>query len=370
MKTKVIAINIILFLGIYLMSDIFFSRFIFTQSVDHKCYEHTNEGRFYQMKKNCFANMRLISSINSFKVYTDIYGRRFSGEKKELGKKNIVFLGDSQTFGVGSDWNDTFVGMLEKKYKNFNFHNLAVPSYSPTVYNHVLKNFLEKNKTEIEKIFVLIDLTDVGDEANRWEIINNHPSLKNEKIFYKKKTGFSKFKKENFKGLYLMASSIRSFFREIDKNNDKIVGEYRPVDGNPTGGYIYTDHEILTGCNKEIQKTQWWSCGGVDYGLKKIQENIIELGSISSKINSELYIIIIPWPDTLNFGQKFFNWENYGNNLCTKSNCAKLINLFPKFNEIKRKHNDWLETLYLNNDIHLTNTGNRMIAEEIKLLAF
>ena len=48
---------------------------------------------------------------------------------------------------------------------------------------------------EVDKIFVLIDLTDVSDEANRWEIKNNYPKLMNEKIFYKKNVGFSKFKK-------------------------------------------------------------------------------------------------------------------------------------------------------------------------------
>ena len=27
--------------------------------------------------------------------------------------------------------------------------------------------------------------------------------------------------------------------------------KYKPVNGNPTGGFIYTNHQVLTGCNKE-----------------------------------------------------------------------------------------------------------------------
>ena len=52
-------------------------------------------------------------------------------EKKVTKNKNIIFLGDSQTFGVGSNWEDTFVGILEERFQKYNFFNLGVPSYSP-----------------------------------------------------------------------------------------------------------------------------------------------------------------------------------------------------------------------------------------------
>ena len=38
--------------------------------------------------------------------------------KKSIKDNNIIFLGDSQTFGVGSDWQNTFVGLLKKSFKN------------------------------------------------------------------------------------------------------------------------------------------------------------------------------------------------------------------------------------------------------------
>tara|TARA_B100001540_G_scaffold312587_1_gene333970 strand:+ start:139 stop:1113 length:975 start_codon:yes stop_codon:yes gene_type:complete len=324
------------------------------------------------MKSSCFANMRLISSIDSFKVYTDNNGFRFSGIRRGPKDNNLVFLGDSQTFGVGSDWENTFVGMLESEFEKYNFFNLAVPSYSPTVYEYILNKFLEKESLSISKIFVLIDLTDVGDEANRWEVINGRPNLKNEKIFYKKSEGFSKFKKENFKGLYLISSKLRSYLRKVksSKNFNSNEERYKPVNGNPTGGYIYTDHNVLTGCDTIEKKTNWWKCGQIEQGLMKLEKNIINLGSIASQLNSEFYIIIMPWPDTLNFGQTKFNWEKFANNLCEKSNCKKLVNVFPKFKKIKNEEKNWLEKLYLKDDIHLTEEGNRIVADEIKANLF
>ena len=78
----------------------------------------------------------------------------------------------------------------------------------------------------------------------------------------------------------------------------------------------------------------------------------------------------MPWPDTLNFGQTQFNWEKFAFNLCVKSNCNKLINVFPKFRKTKEEKKNWLDYLYLPYDIHLTIEGNTIIADEITNNAF
>ena len=45
-------------------------------------------------------------------------------------------------------------------------------------------------------------------------------------------------------------------------------------------------------------------------------------------MNSEFYIVIYPWADTLSNGQKVFNWENFANEICKNSHCDEVINLF------------------------------------------
>ena len=40
-----------------------------------------------------------------------------------------------------------------------------------------------------------------------------------------------------------------------------------------------------------------------------------EISYLSNKIDSEFYIVIFPWVETLTFGQNEFNWENYMNTL-------------------------------------------------------
>ena len=55
-------------------------------------------------------------------IYTDNNGYRIPSKNyKYLGKKNIFILGDSVTFGNGVKENETFIGLLRKKYKEINF---------------------------------------------------------------------------------------------------------------------------------------------------------------------------------------------------------------------------------------------------------
>ena len=363
MKLKTILINSILFVIFYVIGDLVFSNFIFTRSVDHKCYIHINEGKFYKLRKNCFAKMRIISTIDPYKVYTNEKGQRYSGRKINKRPKNIVFLGDSQTFGVGNDWDNTFTGVIENKTRKYNVFNLGVPSYSPTVYSYVFDNFISKNKINIHKVYVLIDLTDIADESNRWKIVGGVPEL-NEKKIIDKSDFITKFKRENLKGVHLISTNLRFFLRKLKKgkvNNER----YRPVDGNPTANFIYKNHQDIEDCNSTTIKTKYWKCGGINLGLKKTEQEILRLSYAARNYGSEFYIIIMPWPDTLNFGQKIFNWENYTSNLCKKSSCDGVINLFREFENIKLKEINWLEKIYLKDDIHLTPLANKIVAEKI-----
>ena len=371
MRFKTFIINFIIFIFLFIISDVVFSNFIFKRSVDNKCYEHIDEGRFYRLRKNCFANMRFVSTVDSYKVYTDKNGIRYSGEKRISKDENLVFLGDSSTFGLGVEWKDTFTGIIEKKFLKYNVYNLGMPSYSPTVYKYVLEEFIKNNKKKISKVFVFIDLTDVSDEGTRWLLHNGKPSLTTKKIVQKIPSAFSKFKKENFKGAYFAASKIRSFIRNLKKESPKNnIEQTNLTDGTFVGGFLYTNHKKISGCYEETQENQFWKCNGVDKGLKKIEKKISEISEIVKSLNSELYLITAPWPDTLTFGQTVFNWEEFNKKLCLENNCNGLVSMFPTFKKIKSNDKNWLETIYLKNDVHFTPLGNKLFAEEIIKMAF
>ncbi len=244
-----------------------------------------------------------------------------------------------------------------------------MPGYSPSVYNYILQNLVKTKDIKGDKVFVVIDLSDVHNEVGRWRISKNKQKPYLISTINKKLSGFKKFKRENLKGLYLISTYIRETGRSLRKLKKKELNmrynEDWPASGTMQGGFTYTNFNDLDNCENEKKENKAWICGGVNLGLSKIEEKIINFGKLVKLNNAKFYIVIIPWPETLNFGQNNFNWENYINNICKLSGCEKVINVFPEFKKIKNTREDWLKYLYLKRDTHLTNMGNKIVAEKI-----
>ena len=72
---------------------------------------------------------------------------------------------------MGLSFEKTFVGILEKEKNNFNFYNL-IAGYSPTVYQYQVKELIKKDIIP-SKIFLTLDISDVKDEASKWQLRQN-----------------------------------------------------------------------------------------------------------------------------------------------------------------------------------------------------
>ena len=375
MNIKTIFFNIFFFIFLFIFSDIFFSNFIYKHNIGQKCYNIHSEGKFYELKKNCIAKMRRLSGIDSFKVYVDKYGNRYSGSGYNESNKDLYFIGDSHTFGLGLDWKDTFVGIVESEKKNYKITNLSVPSYSPTVFYYTLQKLYKNNKLKSDKVFVLIDITDVADESIRWNSSEEKIKPFLNFTIKNKYKGFKKFKRQNLKGSHIIATFIRESGRKIRKklnykNKQEKVNKKTTNEGTWPGRFTFTTFSELEGCNQSNNKNNPWNCGGISKGLMKIEKKMESFGELIKSTNSEFYIIIFPWPETLLFGQNVFNWENYIDKVCKISNCKKVINLFPEFRTIKKNREDWKEYLYLPKDFHLNINGSKILAEKILSEAF
>ena len=75
--------------------------------------------------------------------------------------------------------------------------------------------------------------------------------------------------------------------------------------------------------NLEDTDQKLWKPFGFDKSISKIKKNFKEISLLASSINADLYIVIYPWPDTLEYGQNKFNWEKFSKNLCNNVSCTK-----------------------------------------------
>jgi len=361
MIIKKITVNFILYLLLFAITDLIFSNFIYKETFRYACYEYDID--FYSLQSNCVAIEKDARTKRNFKVYTDENGHRFLGQKKDNDKKKkIIFLGDSQAYGLGLDYEDTLTGKFEKNLNDYKILNFGVSSYSPTVYNYHLKIIKEKINN-VKKIILILDLSDLSQEAFRWEYNtdNNRPNLLTDipKKKEKKISGWVKFKRENFKGYRLITFHTREFFRSIKNRSESRKDE---IIKTHWGEFTYTD-------KKNLQK-EYWQFLNFDKTLKKMTTNLHEISALSSDLNSELYIVIFPWAETLQYGQNSFNWENYVIKTCNDINCTKLINLFPKFRELKNSSINWRQELYLTDDIHLNEKGHEILYKIISKAIF
>ena len=304
--------------------------------------------------KNCEA-IEKQRTVKPYKVYTDESGYRYSKKNRQNELANIVFLGDSFTYGYGVDYKESFTGIIETKIKNFEIYNLAVPGYGIQKYHYQLNEFFKKKKAS--NIFLVLDMTDISDAALRWNKIEeiNTPVIKSKHVI-KNISDWKKFKNSNFKGTRLIIYNLRNFLRFLKlKIISTNMGSKDRALSSEIANFTY---KKLNNDNK-LNKTQFLNA------INIIEENFQKISNLADKNNANLYLVIYPWPETLIHGQSEFNWEKFAFKLCSKNNCKKLINFFDDFDNVKKNNHNWKNLIYIDDDVHFKKFGNEIIALKI-----
>tara|TARA_B110000444_G_C18841608_1_gene599324 strand:- start:804 stop:1898 length:1095 start_codon:yes stop_codon:yes gene_type:complete len=347
----ILSISLIFFI---LLVDFTASNTVLKQNHCYQYYEF-----YYDLKKNCSGKSRFKSSFPLVNMYTDEMGLRvgkYQIEKKE-NKKNIFIFGDSFTYGVGLEEEETYAGMLAKNLKEFNTYNFAVGSYSPSVHLYKLKKALEKNLIP-EKVLVFLDMTDVLDEATRWTYDNNKNEVKlsNNRVFLHEQNKKKDFKNKNFKLLKNITSYINFNLRIFREKTKTKISNTRNIKQSIQGSFTYTD--LL-----KLDK-RFWKDGTFNKGLKNIESRINEINQIALENNFMVYLVVYPWAETLAFGQNKFNWSDFAKSICNIDSC-KLIDTIPAFENYKATNKLWNSDLYFVNDEHFNKKGDQLMFKTI-----
>jgi lysophospholipase L1-like esterase len=86
----------------------------------------------------------------------------------------VLFVGDSFTEGVGLPWEKTFVGKVQTSLapSGVEVLNAGVNSYCPLLIKHRLRELIEKQGLELDRVVVLIDISDVLQELQYRETLD------------------------------------------------------------------------------------------------------------------------------------------------------------------------------------------------------
>lgn len=361
-KVKKILVLIFIYSFFITIGDLIYSNFTEYGKINYNCFQYFdlnhNQKKFhyYNLKKNCKATESQ-RTVSPYKVLTDSNGYRYSGKKRDKSKSKILFIGDSHTYGYGVPYQDSFPGIIENKIQSHEIYNLGVPGYGIRMYWNTVEDFFIKNNDNVSHIFVTLDKTDIVDLTDVWEEIplTKYPVQKSHQV-KEEIDAWDKIKDSNFKGIRLISFYLRNFLRHLKLkfSNDYNKNEDTALKSD-IANFTYTDLKEHKFFNEiEFQKA-----------LKDIDKFFGKISNISKKHNAKIYLVIFPWPENLIYGQKNFNWENFSKEICEKHECQKVISLYEDFNNIKNENADWKQLIYIDDDIHMKQFGNSIVADKI-----
>ena len=121
------------------------------------------------------------------KTYTDKYGFRVPANNfvYKKNEKSILFVGDSQTFGIGVDEPKTFIGLIRKNYENFDVYNSSVIGHE--LKNHLLTIQRNKELHNLREIIIFLNTSDIFPASSILKVNNDINEENNSNIFNKMK---------------------------------------------------------------------------------------------------------------------------------------------------------------------------------------
>jgi len=311
-----------------------------------------------------------------YKIFTNDLGfKDKSNRKVRFKKRNILFIGDSFTEGVGLSYEDTYVGIIESKlknkYKDIEILNAGVQSYSTGIYLSKIYYLLENKKLPITDVVIMVSSGDIFDDAFKYlnvdeNYILDHVDHKNKIIinlinFCKSNTLFYQII-SRITPPKVIPELIKSLF---NKKKNKL-------------NYNYQENELMKISNEEISRMYFldlkdynyffsedeykkWGKKGIDKSVKNLKK-VVEITSNRNINLTILYLfepsIILKKPNNEPINYLLRSLKNLEND----NSKFFVINHF--YDEYKDKYESYKKLFFIN-DIHLNKKGNKLVADEI-----
>lgn len=355
--TLAVLISVVVTLLLFIAVDIAFSTSIFSilqkepLPAEKKPYLEKDHG-WYELKSDFTGFDNWGNKI--YPVKTDHFGFRMDDQQTlSSTKADVIFLGDSYTYGINGSWSETFVGMLEKHIGR-RVVNAGVSSYSPTVYLYQYQKALDaKILKRGHTLVVALDISDIQDEATRWEDGSSHPVLPQQ--MQTKPSGEVRLS-DRIKARLQFTRSIYGFLKNLAG-----VQSTSSVFDMARAAFTWQDWKTLD----SEPYPYGYAPNGVAGGIERTSTQLKNIGKLAKQQNAKLYFLIYPWPTQIKYGTARMNWEKYVADLCKELRCAGLINTFPTFRGIAAHDISWYGNYFVEGDVHLNKQGNAVVFGEI-----
>ena len=377
MKFLLFLKKFVIVLSIYLSLDIIFFYFL-PKDLKSKLYNnraHRIKSFYYHHDLRPMASFYDHWGYEKYQIFTNNLGFKDKNNRKiNFKNRNLLFIGDSFTEGVGIKYEDTFVGLIESKLKekndNIEILNAGVQSYSTSIYLSKIHYLLNIKKLPITDIVVVVSGGDIFDDAYKYLDVDENFIL--DHVDHKNKIVISliNFFKSNTL-IYQVISRITPpkvipglikslFIKKTSLNYDEKENKLLKISNDEISkmSFLYLQDYNYLFSKDEFDK---WGKKAIDKSIN----NLKELSKITEKKNINLNIlylyeptIILREPDiaVLTYIKDSFK--------SLETNSVSFFELNDYFKGYKDKYEVY-KNLFFINDIHLNKKGNKLVFEEI-----
>ena len=324
---------------------------------------------WYELERN-FTGLDQFGPV-VFEVQTDSHGFRRKPGSEAAGAADVIFLGDSFTYGINGAWDDTFVGIFAGQSRQ-TVINAGVPSYSPTAYLHqyqrALADQLLKNG---HRIVVALDISDVQDEAGMWVDGEAHPYRRQQTVAAHR---------------LVPASTATSAAPEPQRDLRDVRARIIDALPNTFAVYRFIRYDLLGWERLELLDlprsaftfADWTELDrkpatpsmegfaplGVTGGLQRIEQKLAAIIDLARGAGATVYVLIYPWPAQIARADRF-SWSAFVTDVCTRHGCAGVIDTIPRFRTLAAGNRRWYGDYYVSGDTHFNRVGNTVVADAL-----
>ena len=368
----------LIFLIIFLLFDIVFFTII-PSDIKSKLYNnraHRIKSFYYHHDLRPMASFYDHWGYERYRIYTNNLGFKDSSNREvKFKNKNILFIGDSFTEGVGIKYEDTYVGLIESNLKSKNNDlevlNAGVQSYSTSIYLSKLYHLLERKKLPITDVVVMISGGDIFDDHYKYLDLNddyilNHVDQKNKYII--KIINFFKSNTLTYQLITritppkVIPALIKSIFskKDLDTNYDQKEKNLFSISNDEIDQMEFLNHKDYAYLYSSIEFNKWGK-----KAIDKSMSNLKEIIKITGKKNINLNIfylyepvLLLRKPNQIQFDYLINSFEEL-----EKENVN--VNFIKNIYKEYKNPYDAYKNLFFIKDIHWNKRGNAKVAKEI-----
>lgn len=258
----------------------------------------------------------------------------------------LVFLGDSFTQGMGFEYDETFVGLIDSALAGDDVEvlNAAVASYSPVIYFKKTEHLLETVGLRFDHVVVFLDISDIQDEAELYE-------LRDGRVVgtWNGVTALKDF-------VYEYTTIPRNLWNLTVKLHAKVTDAPNARRTPEEKAYGIKDHRSLW----TIDRAVYAQYGA--RGLAEAQRHMTMLSDLLARNGVGMTLVVYPWPDQIAHQDldsvQVETWRAWA-----AERSVSFLNLFP---DLVRPGADPRETIrryYIPGDVHWNEAGHQLVAK-------